>query len=206
MADAFRAFLSDWRAALQVRLDEAVDEVASVPSVLGVVIGGSMGGGAPWPLSDIDLLPIHRNGHATGGRQAVEGVRQSLLARWSAQGVRTPLDVGWLSWEVDAALAEPPAALVGRCGDARWPHAADKAFGGRGVGAGCGGQLAAGLAEWPTAARFLPSVVADRARRAWLGWAVARRRLPHVWPCSGARRWDGLWPLGESETIRMLGS
>ena len=57
----------------------------------------------------------------------------------------------------------------------------DKAFGGRGVGAGRGGQLAAGLAEWLTAARFLPTVVADRTRRAlearrraWLGWAAAR--------------------------------
>lgn len=167
--EAFRTFLSDWRAVLQVRLDEAVDRITSIPSVLGVVIGGSVGGGAPWPLSDIDLLPVFKDGEAAAGRHAVEGVRQSLLTRWAAEGVRTPLDVGWLCFErreVEAALADPPAALVGRCDDARWLHSADKAFGGQGAGAGAGGQLAVGLAAWFTEARFLPTVVADRTRRA----------------------------------------
>ncbi len=166
---AFGAFLADWRAVLQLRLDEAVGRITAVPSVCGVLVAGSLGGGAPWPLSDIDLLPLYRDGEAEAGRAAVEAVRRALLDRWLAEGVRTPLDVGWLSFEqreVEAAVADPPAALIGRFDDARWLHAADKAFGGYGAGAGSGGRLASAFAAWLTAARFLPEVASDRVRRA----------------------------------------
>jgi UTP:GlnB (protein PII) uridylyltransferase len=40
------------------RLAEAVAVLGAVPDVCGLVVGGSLGGEEPWPLSDIDLLPI----------------------------------------------------------------------------------------------------------------------------------------------------
>jgi hypothetical protein len=55
--------LQDTLGGAPVWMAEAVAVLGSVPEVRGLIVGGSMGRGDPWPLSDIDVLPIY----ATGG-------------------------------------------------------------------------------------------------------------------------------------------
>ena len=42
-----------WQRLLEERVDEAVAALSAVPGVRGLVLGGSVGRGEPWPLSDI---------------------------------------------------------------------------------------------------------------------------------------------------------
>ena len=48
-----------WRRLLDERLAEAITVLGTVPGVHGLIVGGSLGRGEPWPMSDIDLLPVH---------------------------------------------------------------------------------------------------------------------------------------------------
>lgn len=169
---AFAAFISDWQGVLQQRVTQAVGLLAALPMIEGIILAGGLGRGAPWPLSDIDLLLIHADSADDAATRAaldnaVDEIRQALLPEWLAQGWWSGLDAGRLAFsvsEVRTALQVPPAeaATRGLLDEARWYHSVDKGYGGRAVFDRTNTGQPAALADWLTAARFAPATVAQR--------------------------------------------
>src|SRR5262245_32521733 len=94
-----------WRELLAERVDEAIAELSAVDGVGGLVVGGSVGRGEPWPLSDIDMLPILVDDAQASAE--LERRRSFLVDWWAASGRAQTLDVGWLCFttqEVEQAL------------------------------------------------------------------------------------------------------
>ncbi|GAA3258079.1 nucleotidyltransferase domain-containing protein [Nonomuraea helvata] len=159
-----------WRELLQERLEEATRRLAGVPGVHGLIVGGSVGRGGPWPMSDIDLLPVYDGdpettaGHV--GREQAE-----LVDWWAASGRAQTLDVGWLAFTAEEAReAVSMGASMGAdwaverlTRDPRWFHGMDKAFQGR--SADPDDQLTSRFVGWLTEMRFHPAVVEAR-----IGW------------------------------------
>lgn len=163
---AFGVFLRHWREVAERRIARAIDVISRVDGVAGLILAGSHGAGDPWPLSDIDLLPIYRDDQIDGAIEAVERRRLALLDEWSTQGWRTGLDIGRLRFttgELEQAFASGDPDPAGLIGDERWYHSIDKGFGGRAVFHPDG--LAESLADWFTRHRFDPAVVAERLGR-----------------------------------------
>ncbi len=163
---AFDRFLGRWRVTMRLRIEQATAGIGGIPGVAGLILAGSNGTGHPWPLSDIDLIPIYADGDTAGASARVEQGRLALLQAWSSQGWRTGLDVGRLwftTGEVDAAFASgdpDPGTLLA---DDRWYHAIDKAYGGRALIDPDG--RASRFMAWLTDNRFHPGVVAMRMER-----------------------------------------
>ncbi|WP_331748391.1 nucleotidyltransferase domain-containing protein (plasmid) [Streptomyces sp. NBC_00984] len=82
-----------WKQLLDDRLTEAVDMLGAVPGVHGLIVGGSLGRDEPWPMSDIDLLPVYASSMEPS--QRVEERRNELVDRWAASGHAQTLDPGW---------------------------------------------------------------------------------------------------------------
>ena len=163
---AFTRYLSRWREIMAGRIAQATAAIGAIPGVEGLILAGSNGTGQPWPLSDIDLIPIYADAAEDEIGGHIETARLTILGEWSAQGWRTGLDVGRLRFgaaELDAVFAagdpDPLPLLV----DDRWYHAIDKAYGGRALLDRDG--KAARLVAWLTARRFAPEVVASRLAR-----------------------------------------
>jgi hypothetical protein len=174
--DQFAAFLADWEATLARRVEEATAALAGVAGVRGIILAGGVGRGAPWPLSDIDLLPIYDE-RMESARVAVETCRLTLLDRWAEEGWWTGLDIGRLAFrteEVAAVLRSAPAETTAVLSDDRWYHALDKGYGARAVYDPDG--LAAPLAGWCSDRRFEPAVVRFRLRRERAEVEAAARR------------------------------
>ncbi|MGH2559916.1 MAG: nucleotidyltransferase domain-containing protein [Thermomicrobiales bacterium] len=174
----FAAFLAGWKAILARRADQAVAALAAVDGVHGIVLAGSMGRGEPWPLSDIDLLPIYDDGKSEEAGREIERLRLALLAQWVHEGWWTGLDVGRLVFgrdEVTRTLLSDLVDVTDRFRDDRWYHSLDKGFQGRAAYDPSG--LAAALAAWFTEHRFSPPVVQFRLARAHRQIETARRRL-----------------------------
>lgn len=164
--DAFDAFLKNWRVIANHRIAQAIDVISRVDGVAGLILAGSHGAGNPWPLSDIDLLPIYRDDQIDGAIEAVERNRLVMLDEWSTQGWRTGLDIGRLRFttgELRRGFMSGEPDLVSLLTDERWYHSIDKGFGGRAVFDPDG--LAGPLARWFTRHRFDPEVVAERLGR-----------------------------------------
>lgn len=163
---AFAAFLADWRAILNARVEAAADRISAIDGVAGLILAGSLGTGQPWPLSDIDLLPIYRDDRHDRAVAEVEACRLELLDEWSRQGWRSGLDIGRLRFttgELERAFADgdpDPAAMLD---DERWYHSIDKGYGGRAIFET--DDWATTLARWFTRHRFDPRVVAARVHR-----------------------------------------
>src|SRR5918996_1110989 len=137
-----------WRELLDERLAEAVAELGRVQGVRGLIVGGSLGRGEPWPLSDIDLVPIYADsagslgpageverphGPPSGPAREVERRHGLLVDWWAASGRAQTLDVGWLAFtdrEVVEAVDSGPVEAAARMPDRRWLHGTDKAYGG----------------------------------------------------------------------------
>jgi predicted nucleotidyltransferase len=154
-----------WRALIEERLAEAVASLGSTPGVRGLMVGGSVGRGEPWPMSDIDILPIVAAGAEAG--EEIARRQAALVDWWAASGRAQTLDVGWLTFtdaEVEEAISSEAGYAAARMADRRWLHGLDKAFGG--YGAADEDDLAGAFARWATRVRFEPPVRAARAA-AW---------------------------------------
>ncbi len=159
-------YLRQWEAVLRDRARGAVAAFAAIDGVAGLIVGGSLGGGTPWPLSDIDILPIYEDDRAERAAEAIARRREALIARWTGEGWHTGLDVGTLAFtsrEVGAVVHADPAEALRALHDDRWYHSLDKGY--RGSAAYDPGGLASALARWFTATRFAPAVVAFRLER-----------------------------------------
>ncbi|HEV2527324.1 MAG TPA: hypothetical protein VGT61_02600 [Thermomicrobiales bacterium] len=162
-AAAFDRYLADWRGHLDRRVTAYRDALLAIPGIACCVLAGSVGRRDPWPLSDIDVIPVLEPGAATDLDHRVEAIRTASLPGGLAEGWWTGLDLGWLRFtmeEVDAALAaDDPGSLIQS--DRRWFHAIDKGYGGRALFDDDSGR-AERLAVWWTANRFDPSILAVR--------------------------------------------
>jgi predicted nucleotidyltransferase len=164
--ERFAAFLADWERILARRVDEATEAFSTVAGVHGLILAGSVGRGAPWPLSDLDILPIYEESVAATARIEIERRRVALLTPWIAEGWWTGLDIGRLAFEpteVMRAVNGSSLNVAALLTDDRWYHALDKGFGGRALYDPDG--LAEALAAWFTTNRFAPEVVRFRLQR-----------------------------------------
>jgi predicted nucleotidyltransferase len=149
-----------WRQLLDERLHEAVAVLGRVPGVHGFIVAGSLGRGEPWPMSDIDLLPIYASAEAAA---ELDASRSELVDWWAASGRAQTLDVGWLAFttaEIGEVLGAGPDHAAALMTDRRWFHGVDKAYGGH--AASSADELAGAFAAWITAVRFDPAVVSAR--------------------------------------------
>ncbi|WP_285685820.1 nucleotidyltransferase domain-containing protein [Actinoplanes sp. NBRC 103695] len=154
-----------WRELLDERVAEAARLLGSAGGVHGLIVGGSVGRGEPWPMSDIDLLPIYLRSRDDDAQ--LEARRAELVDWWTGSGRAQALDVGKLAFtvgEVRDAMRRTPEQVVGLLGDQRWFHGLDKAYGGR--AADLGDELTSGFVAWINVVRFHPAIVAAR-RETW---------------------------------------
>ena len=153
-----------WRQLLDERLHEAITVLGQTPGVHGLIVAGSVGRGEPWPMSDIDLLPVYDDSTDPAESAArLDQRRTTLIDWWAASGRAQTLDVGWLAFtttEIRDAVAAGPDDAATRITDPRWFHGIDKAYGGH--AADPGDELSAAFAAWIAAARFHPAVVTAR--------------------------------------------
>jgi hypothetical protein len=180
-----------WRELLDQRLAEAVADLGAVPGVRGLIVCGSIGRGRPWPLSDIDLVPIYAGSFEPAGE--VERRHALLIDWWASSGRAQTLDVGWLAFtdgEVLEAVGGGPAEAAARMPDLRWLHGTDKAYGGRAAADPDG--LARAFLDWLDRVRFDPLVVAARVRLWWRQALDARRDAVALAEQDPARAASGL--------------
>lgn len=155
-----------WRQLIDQRLQEAIRILGQTPGLHGLIVAGSVGRGEPWPMSDIDLLPMYTAGPAADPAEAAAELdrrRAGLVDWWAASGRAQTLDVGWLAFtttEIRDAVAAGPDHAVARIADPRWFHGLDKAYGGH--AADPGDELGTAFATWIRDVRFHPKVVAAR--------------------------------------------
>jgi predicted nucleotidyltransferase len=150
-----------WRQLLDERLHEAITVLGWIPGVQGFIVAGSLGRGEPWPMSDIDLLPIYAA--SADAAATVEHRRAELVDWWAASGRAQTLDVGWLAFttsEIGDVMSAGPSEASARMADKRWFHGLDKAYGGHAASAA--DELGSAFAAWITAMRFHPAVVTAR--------------------------------------------
>lgn len=132
----FDAFLANWETILSHRVDQAVDAFKEIDGVRGLVLAGSHGRGEPWPLSDIDLLPIYDDSLVEHAQAEIERQRTVLLAQWVDQGWGTGLDIGRLIFtrnELARVLIPEGPDVTTILQDDRWYYSLDKGYRGRAI-------------------------------------------------------------------------
>jgi len=121
--------LRRWRERLAARADEAVEALAAVPGVVGLVLGGSYGRGEHWPLSDLDVIVVGAGRPVADVAAEVDRRAYQLSEMWGSSGVYTSVDAGRLTF--DEAEVRDPRDILARMDDDRWLHGIDKIYGGR---------------------------------------------------------------------------
>jgi predicted nucleotidyltransferase len=165
----------NWRDLIEEAMGEAVDALRSVPGLRGLIVGGSVGRGEPWPLSDIDIVPVYSADTRDAAAAALDRRRSVLVECWGDAGRHRSLDCGWLAFtdaEVRHVTTLPPSAATTLMDDMRWFHGIDKAWHGRSEADPDG--VARTLLEWIGRARFDPAVV-DRRVGYWRTAAAQAR-------------------------------
>lgn len=81
--DLFQAHLENRELILQERTVEAIERIASVPGVAGVILGGSVGRGMAWPISDIDLIYITTRVADDSLPKRVDELALSITREWA---------------------------------------------------------------------------------------------------------------------------
>jgi predicted nucleotidyltransferase len=165
-----------WMELLQERTGEAVNALQSIPGVRGLILGGSIGRGQPWPISDIDILPIIEP--ECGTEEEVENQRAALVEWWSYSVRPQSLDVGRLRFSPKEAVEVTVAGLSSgpeKMADQRWFHGVDKAYNGKIVADHDG--LAHSLLDWINTVRFDEATVRARIDQLWMRVDSARQRL-----------------------------
>ena len=135
--------------------------------VVAVVVAGSLGRCEPWPLSDIDIVPIYEDGEETESSRELSVRAEALGSAWEAEGIRTDVDVGniWFTdREAREAVALSPARTVPLLADFRWYHGIDKPYGGRAAWDPTG--VARDFLGWVNRTRFAPEIVSAILARA----------------------------------------
>lgn len=159
----------DWRTAIDDRVREATELLGTVDGVRGLLLAGGVGRGEPWPLSDLDIMPVYDRARQRAAAAEVERRRSLLEGFWGWAGCPAFLDVGWLSFtadEVEQALAAGAELAAAHMAEPRWFHGLDKAHGGHALP---GSDPSVGeFGTWLTEVRFQPPVVAARLQR-WAG-------------------------------------
>lgn len=160
-----------WRQLLEARAEEAVLALLALDCVDDLVVGGSLGRGEPWPLSDIDIIAVV-DGEVREAVAAIVPVRDELVGWWASSGRAQSLDIGWICFnriEAEALVEAGVDGVVEALAEPRWLHGTDKIAGGRGAVAG---GIGSDLAALATETRFLPQVRQIR-QRFWLDRAAA---------------------------------
>lgn len=157
-AERFRGFLAAWRTRLGERTARAVAAISAIDGVDGLILAGSIGAGQPWPLSDIDVLPVYDDLKQPAAQEAVEAARLALIEQWRDEGWWTGVDTGRLCFtteELGRVFRIPDPDPLPLLTDDRWYHSIDKGFRGRAVADPHG--LAAPLAGWSPRAGSIPA-------------------------------------------------
>ena len=122
-----------WKQLLDERLHEAITVLGQTPGLHGLIVAGSVGRGEPWPMSDIDLLPIYDDStDPAESATQLDQRRAALVDWWTGSGRAQALDIGWLAFtttEIRDAVTAGPEHAVARITEPRWFHGIDKAYG-----------------------------------------------------------------------------
>lgn len=165
--------LAGWRERARLRTDEAVRAVSQVPGVVAVIVGGSVGRGEHWPLSDIDLMVVGAGRPAKEVAPDVDMCAYQMSEMWGTSGIYTAVDAGKITFdaaEVDALSRSSSEETAVALSDPRVFHGIDKMFGGRAAHDPHG--VGAALLDWSARHRFAEPVTAERTSR-WLSQADA---------------------------------
>lgn len=155
-----------WRERLAARTEEALDALAAVPGVVGLVLGGSVGRGAHWPLSDVDVIVLSSGRPVDEVAAEVDLHAYALSSMWGTSGVYTAVDAGRLTF--DESEVRDPGDVLARMDDSRWLHGLDKIYGGKACRDSRG--VAASLLALSTRWRFDQALV-NRRIDVWIGAA-----------------------------------
>lgn len=177
--------LQGWRERLDARAEEALETLAAVPGVVGLVMGGSFGRGQHWPLSDLDVIVVSSGRPVDDVITEVDWRAYQLSEMWGSSGIYTGVDAGRLTF--DESEIREYDDLLARMDDSRWLHVIDKIYGGRPSHDQRGAAQA--LLDLSARWRFDPAVV-DRRITSWL--SMAEQWLAHA-ELLIENDWTGAW-------------
>ena len=126
-------FFGNWMAGLETRVEEASECLSKIPGVVALILGGSIGKGDPWPLSDVDVIGVYRHDEFEKTKQEVRQERVKIEERWVHEGFPTSMDISSIAFtdgEVEGVLTES-VDIDELLADSRWFHGIDKAANGR---------------------------------------------------------------------------